>query len=633
MQLARQGLAAGMLLGLAVSLAPSPATAQSRNVLDYVLLARDSISVSQVEVAAGDIGVLDGPFASPRGLTAPSTTLAAPIVRLGDGAVCRGIRAVSMRGGGPACQNVQTFAPPFATATAACEFPDPFPECDRFAPRVVVRRGSTLALAPGVYGDVLVEGGGGGSGTLLLDGTYALCNARVSRNATVQFAGPTTLYIDGSLTSGNGTTFEPRPPVRADQVRVFVAGRLVRFNRKASVGALVCAPQATVRITNGVSLRGRVVGASMRVRRSSLTLATDGPPTTTTTHPSASSTTTTLPSRGRCGDGVVDPDEVCDGDIVCTSAGGSFLDCIDCTTFTSGPCTPPPGRCGDGVRDPGEACDDGNTADCDGCSARCAVERVGNGVVDCGEQCDDGNTLACDGCDGTGALECGNGVIDAACGEVCDGLEVAGQTCPGGIVTCTADCRRLDRTLCPEPVQAPVEVCGNCLDDDLDGLVDFEDPDCCRGPALDGARLKKLRLKPRRRGGTALRLRAGLGPNASRVEPLRHELVLQARTADGPLLCAHVPAGSLRAKRRVFRFRDPEHRVAAAQSLDTVRLRATKRGQLRLRAVGKRTPLTMPTPGPLQVTVAAVDPTSGEARCAVMTAPLRHGRGRVLRAP
>jgi cysteine-rich repeat protein len=45
------------------------------------------------------------------------------------------------------------------------------------------------------------------------------------------------------------------------------------------------------------------------------------------------------------------------------------------------------------VTDPGEQCDDGNSASCDGCSATCTNEvgfRCGDGTVDaaCGEQCD-----------------------------------------------------------------------------------------------------------------------------------------------------------------------------------------------------------------------------------------------------
>ena len=65
-----------------------------------------------------------------------------------------------------------------------------------------------------------------------------------------------------------------------------------------------------------------------------------------------------------------------------------------------------------------------------------------------------------------GTRECGNDVIDGECGEVCDGDELAGQTCAGGVVTCAADCRSVDRSQCPVDC-APQEVCGNCIDDDL----------------------------------------------------------------------------------------------------------------------------------------------------------------------
>ena len=322
MPLTRSRVAAALLLGLVALLAPTSARAQSQAVRDYVLLARDSITISQSQIDAGDVGVLDGALTSPRSLTAPLSTLAAPTVRLGDEAVCRGIHATSTRGGGPGCREAGAFAQPFSTTTGACAFPDPFPECDPFATRVIVPRGATLALPPGAYSDILVEGGGGGSGVLLLSGSYTLCSLRLSRDATVNFTGPTTLYVDGSLTSGNDTAFVPRAGVPVDQVQVFVAGRLVRFNRKASVGALVCAPDATVRITNGVTLRGQVVGDSMRIRRSTLTLETGGATTTTTTTiANASTTTTTLPPPGRCGDGTVDPGEVCDGDVTCTSPG------------------------------------------------------------------------------------------------------------------------------------------------------------------------------------------------------------------------------------------------------------------------------------------------------------------------
>jgi len=59
-----------------------------------------------------------------------------------------------------------------------------------------------------------------------------------------------------------------------------------------------------------------------------------------------------------------------------------------------------PGRCGDGVLDPNEACDDGNNVNCDGCRGDCsAVETgCGDGFLCPSEECDDGNNVDYDGC-------------------------------------------------------------------------------------------------------------------------------------------------------------------------------------------------------------------------------------------
>ena len=57
--------------------------------------------------------------------------------------------------------------------------------------------------------------------------------------------------------------------------------------------------------------------------------------------------------------------------------------------------------CGNGILDPGELCDDGNTISGDGCSADCLSREIcGDGFVDRdrGEQCDDGNLRGHDGC-------------------------------------------------------------------------------------------------------------------------------------------------------------------------------------------------------------------------------------------
>src|SRR5205085_2061200 len=79
-------------------------------------------------------------------------------------------------------------------------------------------------------------------------------------------------------------------------------------------------------------------------------------------------------------------------------------------------CVPNTAVCGNGVVEIGEQCDDGNTADCDGCSAGCRVERCGDGVVQCGEQCDDGPN---------------NGTPGDACTATCTQAPPAGRI-PGG---------------------------------------------------------------------------------------------------------------------------------------------------------------------------------------------------------
>lgn len=74
---------------------------------------------------------------------------------------------------------------------------------------------------------------------------------------------------------------------------------------------------------------------------------------------------------------------VCPAGSQCTDTGSAQL-CIRLT-------------CGNGVVDPGEICDDGNNTSGDGCPADCS-DPCGDGVLDPGEICDDGNRIDGDGC-------------------------------------------------------------------------------------------------------------------------------------------------------------------------------------------------------------------------------------------
>ncbi len=71
-----------------------------------------------------------------------------------------------------------------------------------------------------------------------------------------------------------------------------------------------------------------------------------------------------------------------------------------------------PGECGDGTLDPEEICDDGNTLDCDGCRGDCrATDAVcGDSILECDEQCDDGNEEDGDGCSAQCRLPTGEGL-------------------------------------------------------------------------------------------------------------------------------------------------------------------------------------------------------------------------------
>ncbi|MEZ4364730.1 MAG: DUF4215 domain-containing protein [Kofleriaceae bacterium] len=160
-----------------------------------------------------------------------------------------------------------------------------------------------------------------------------------------------------------------------------------------------------------------------------------------------------------CGNGALDPGEVCDDGaagvgVTCSALCDSDLTCgngvVDYAVgeeCDDGGLVDHDGcqstcvlqRCGDGFLDDDEACDDGNRVDGDGCSATCASdETCGNGVRDPGEACDDGNLASGDGCQASCALpRCGDDIVDVAEGEACDdGNRVDGDGCNA---SCTSD--------------------------------------------------------------------------------------------------------------------------------------------------------------------------------------------------
>ncbi|MDD5751862.1 MAG: DUF4215 domain-containing protein, partial [Candidatus Peribacteraceae bacterium] len=179
--------------------------------------------------------------------------------------------------------------------------------------------------------------------------------------------------------------------------------------------------------------------------------------------------------RPSCGDRVIDSDlgETCDaGPANSDTAPNSCR--TDCHLAF----------CGDSVMDRGEECDDGNAADGDGCSARCAVEekeerievQCGNGVVDAGEECDTGqmNANVPDACRlSCRRPTCGDGIRDS--NEECDDNNMASGD------GCSAAClRELQLSLTKECGDGTIDEGEEC---DAGGQ-NANIPDACRSGCL-----------------------------------------------------------------------------------------------------------------------------------------------------
>ncbi len=158
-----------------------------------------------------------------------------------------------------------------------------------------------------------------------------------------------------------------------------------------------------------------------------------------------------------CGDHVVSsPFEQCEGEDLdgqtCESLGyyGGTLSCNLNCNFNLGSCQSH-GQCGDNqIQDLyGEECEGANLT-----GRTCLTLGYHAGTLTCGTDC----RLDLTDCEANG--RCGDGLIQPAFSEVCDG-DTGGQTCTGlgywgGTLTCGADCRALDLSAC--------EAAGRCGD-------------------------------------------------------------------------------------------------------------------------------------------------------------------------
>jgi len=181
----------------------------------------------------------------------------------------------------------------------------------------------------------------------------------------------------------------------------------------------------------------------------------------------------------------------------------------------------------------------------------------------------------------------------------------------------------------------PEEICGDCVDNDGNGLTDFEDPACCAGANVLSLTLRRGRIKP---AGVAskLSLRTLLGAAAA-IDPSTEDVWVQLRLEGGEeLLCARIPASAITKKGRTYRFKDRMHQVASAEGIDVLRLRISKKGTGRLAVSGAQAAFQAPGAASLELTygfknAAGADDTTN--RCATSTEPFKANRRGALRFP
>jgi len=135
------------------------------------------------------------------------------------------------------------------------------------------------------------------------------------------------------------------------------------------------------------------------------------------------------------------------------------------------------------------------------------------------------------------------------------------------------------------------EICGNCLDDDGDGEVDYLDTDCCEAPVVMQSTQGKLVAGKGSGANAKLTLKSVLAQGGfSDLDPLAADVTIQLHNAAGEPLCTTLRHDRWRKKgKKGFAFRDPSGSQAGLTAAD---IKILKSGTVRFSAAGRGLDLT-----------------------------------------
>jgi hypothetical protein len=412
----------------------------------------------------------------------------------------------------------------------------------------------------------------------------------------------------------NATEIGPETAaVPAGAIHWYVTGSQARFSRHGNVSLYVCAPDAKMIIGGDTTLTGRFAARSIRMKKSTITFAP--------------------PVPGVCGDGIVSPGE-CESSADC-SGGQACVACVcgsPTTTTTTLPGCTTDEDCNQGSPGGGFVCVDGHCVPSSSTTTTTTTPTATTGQSTTTTPSASTSSTTLHPCSST--ADCPQGVChDGVCVPECQtDADCAERSPSGGFVCVDGRC-----------VPPGGEICGNCIDDDGDGLVDFEDPDCCAAQEgqLFQMDLRNARLRPRRATGrTLLRVKGALARSglAGRIDPLAQQVGIQIRSADqGELLCATIPAGKFLKRKKGYVFSQKRTPLPAelGRNLNRVRIKPLKSGVVAFRAKGRQTMIATPPEGALQISVGFMRPgtPSSQNVCSQAVRLFRGGKKGQLKFP